>query len=185
MNRIMLWAPLASILLVLAVLAIALLGPERADPDPLSGQPLPELPLEDFPGPLADFDQDTAEGPYLLNVWASWCAPCRIEHPVLMQLAQEGKPIYGLVYKNEPEQAMAFLRELGDPFAGLAADPEGRAGLELGLTGVPETLLIDGAGIVRARWRGAISAPVWNTHFEEEWQAALARAQAQASQASP
>ena len=98
--------------------------------------------------------------------------------PLLMQLAQEGKPIYGLVYKNEPDQALAFLNELGNPFAGLAADPEGRAGLELGITGVPETLLIDEAGIVRARWRGAVSEPVWQTHFEDEWQAALERAEA-------
>ncbi len=174
MNRVMLWAPLGSIFLLLAVFAIALLGPEREGPDPLTGDALPDLPLEDFPGPLPDYDPERIEGPYLLNLWASWCAPCRIEHPVLMQLAEEGKPIYGLVYKNEPDQALGFLNELGNPFTGLAADPEGRAGLELGITGVPETLLIDEAGIVRARWRGAVSEPVWDRQFEPAWQAAMA-----------
>jgi len=177
MSRVMLWAPLGSIVLLLAVFAIALFTPDgRVGEDPRLDQPLPELPLEPLPGPYPGFDPDRIEGPYLLNVWASWCAPCRIEHPFLMDLSDQGKPIYGIATKDEPGDARRFLRDLGNPFTGLMADPEGRARLELGMSGVPETFLVDEAGIVRARWRGAIGETVWNQHFEAEWQAAAARA---------
>lgn len=179
MSRVMLWAPLGSIALLLVIFAIALLGPAPRDTDPLRGEPLPALPLEPFAGPYPGYEPDRIEGPYLLNVWASWCAPCRIEHPFLTELAGEGKPIYGIVYKNEPADAIGFLNELGNPFTALMADPEGRAALELGMTGAPETFLVDEQGIVRARWRGALSEPVWTGHFQDEWRAAVERAGAQ------
>lgn len=171
----MLWAPLGSIALLLVIFAIALLGPAPREADPLRSDPLPALPLESFEGPYPGFDPQEIEGPYLLNVWASWCPPCRVEHPFLMDLAEEGKPIYGIVYKDEPADATGFLNELGNPFTALMADPEGRAGLELGITGAPETFLVDEQGIVRARWRGALSETVWAQHFEDEWQAARER----------
>lgn len=172
MSRVMLWAPLGSIVLVLGLLAIILLGPKREGPDPLLDKPLPALPLEPFQGPYPGFEPDQIEGPYLLNVWGSWCPPCRVEHPFLMQLADEGKPIYGIVTRDNPANANAFLEDLGNPFVALMNDPERRAWIELGMTGAPETFLVDEAGIVRARWRGALSEPVWAEHFEDEWQAA-------------
>lgn len=173
MSRVLLWAPLGSIALLMVVFAVALLGPGRDAADPLRDEALPELPLETFDPAMPGFDPDAVEGPYLLNLWASWCAPCRIEHPVFMDLAERGIPIYGVVYKDDRADARAFLAELGNPFAGFAADPEGRAALELGVTGVPETFLIDGSGMVRARWRGAVSEPVWDRQFQPAWQAAL------------
>ena len=178
MSRVLLWAPLGSIALLVAIFAIALLAPAPEAADPLENEPLPALPLQDFAGPYPGFEPEDIEGPYLLNVWASWCPPCRVEHPFLMQLDAEGKPIYGIVYQDDPVDAIGFLNELGNPLTALMADPEGRAGLELGLTGAPETFLVDEAGVVRARWRGALSEPVWTRHFEDEWQAALARAAA-------
>ncbi|PWE18262.1 thiol:disulfide interchange protein [Marinicauda salina] len=177
MNRVLLWAPVGSIAILLVVFAIALLRPSDSDGgDPLIGAPLPALPLTDFPGGRGDFDPDAVDGPYLLNVWASWCAPCRIEHPLLMALREDGVPIYGVVYRDDPADANAFLEQLGDPFAGLAADAEGRAAIELGLTGAPETFVIDEAGIVRARWRGAIDETTWRRSLAPEFEAARARA---------
>lgn len=177
MNRILVWAPLAVIALLIALLggsmALQQLAPERAARnDPLVGDPLPALPLTDFPGGRGDYIPAEAEGPYLLNLWASWCAPCRIEHPMLEALADQGVPIHGIVYKDEPSDARAFLTQLGDPFASLAEDREGRAALELGVTGAPETFVVDSDGVIRARWRGAITDVVWVQTLGPAWEAA-------------
>ena len=165
------WAPIAVIALLVAAFAIALFAPDDQDAadDPRVGEALPEMPLQPAFAGSAPYDPDAVEGPYLLNVWASWCAPCRVEHPMLMALSEDGVPIYGVVYKDDPADARRFLAELGDPFAGLAADPEGRAGLELGLTGAPETFVIDAEGVVRARWRGAITESVWERRLQPAW----------------
>ena len=144
----------------------------------MAGQPLPELPVTEFGAGFAPFDPATIDGPYLLNFWASWCAPCRIEHPLLMDLAEAGIPVHGITYADRPENARAFLSELGNPFTSLAADHERRAALELGVTGAPETFIIDGSGIIRARWRGAITPQIWEQRLEPVWQAAADEAEA-------
>ena len=172
MNRLILWVPLLVIVGLTLALGIVLFQPDDGGEDPLIGRALPDLPLSDFPGPTNDFDPETVDGPYLLNVWASWCAPCRIEHPVLMALKDQGVPIYGVAYKDDPGNAATFLRRLGDPFQALAADPEGRAAFELGLTGAPETFVIDADGIIRARWRGAVDDLTWRRSLEPAWNAA-------------
>jgi len=172
MKRLLVWAPLAVIALLIAAFAVALLGPQNPGEDPLVGEPLPALPLTDFPGGRGDYTPDTAQGPYLLNLWASWCAPCRIEHPMLEALAEQGVPIHGVVYKDDPPDARAFLRQLGDPFASLAEDRDGRAALELGVTGAPETFVVVADGIIRARWRGAITDIVWVQTLGPAWREA-------------
>lgn len=172
MSRLILWIPLTVIALLLAVFAVALFNPDDIGEDPLQDRPLPALPLSDFPGRTADFDPSLVEGPYLLNVWASWCAPCRIEHPVLMSLSEQGVPIYGVAYKDDPANAAQFLTQLGDPFTGLAADPDGRVAIELGLTGAPETFVIDADGVIRARWRGAVDDLTWRRSLGPAWSAA-------------
>ena len=169
MKQVLVWAPLAVIALLVAALAVALLRPNTNSNDPLMGAPLPALPLTDFAGGQGDYAPDAVEGPYLLNLWASWCAPCRIEHPMLQALADQDVPIYGLVYKDDPVDARAFLAQLGDPFAGLAEDRDGRAAIELGVTGAPETFVVDGDGIIRARWRGAITDIVWIQTLGPAW----------------
>ena len=171
MNRLLLAAPLIVIVLLLGVFGYSLFN-ERTGSDPQIGLPLPALPLTDFQGGNGDFDPTTAEGPYLLNFWASWCPPCVVEHPLLAELADQGVPIMGVVYKDEAQDANAFLANLGDPFAALAADEDGRAAFELGVTGPPETFLVDSGGIVRARWRGAITDLVWIQVFDDAWREA-------------
>ncbi|NBB71207.1 MAG: DsbE family thiol:disulfide interchange protein [Alphaproteobacteria bacterium] len=94
----------------------------------------------------------------LVNVFASWCAPCRVEHPVLTRLAEaRGIPLYGINYKDAPADAVAWLAELGNPYRRIGVDPEGRTGIELGLTGVPETYVVDADGRIRYRHAGPLT----------------------------
>ncbi|OSP56273.1 DsbE family thiol:disulfide interchange protein [Pseudoruegeria sp. SK021] len=140
-------------------------GMFRDDPDGLpstmEGRAVPPVvvvPLADLPV----FDDATlrSDGVKLVNYWASWCAPCRAEHPSLELLAAEGVPIYGVNYKDDPEKALAFLAELGDPYTAIGADSSGRMGVNWGLYGVPETFVIDADGIVRLRFAGPITARI-------------------------
>jgi len=138
-------------------------GMQREDPDALPstfvGREAPALtvtPLGDLPPVTAEALQ--AEGVKLVNFWASWCAPCRVEHPNLEALAEdEGVPIYGINYKDEEENALAFLNELGNPYAGTSADSSGRTARDWGVYGVPETFVVDGEGRVLARVAGPVT----------------------------
>ncbi len=101
----------------------------------------------------------------VLNVWASWCIPCRAEHPLVTRLAEEeGVPVYGLNWKDRQNAAIAWLDELGDPYGKIGFDESGRAGIELGVYGVPETYVIDKDGRIRYKRTGPISPAV----MEEE-----------------
>ena len=149
--------------LIFAGLALVFfLGVSREDPDsPQSareGQGAPALRLEAL-GEGAPFtDEDLATpGVKLVNFWASWCAPCRAEHPNLELLAEEGVPILGINYKDEPDKALAFLQELGDPYAKLGADPQARTAFEWGVRGIPETFVINGAGEIVLHFFGPIT----------------------------
>ncbi len=158
------WLALVPLALFAALGGFFLQGLYRDDPDALPsalvGREAPALALEPLPGrtPLTD-DALRADGVKLVNFWASWCVPCRVEHPQIEALAAT-VPVHGVNYKDRrdgsPAAAQAFLEELGDPFASVGADGTGRAGLDWGLTGVPETFVIDGEGVVRLRHAGPI-----------------------------
>jgi cytochrome c biogenesis protein CcmG/thiol:disulfide interchange protein DsbE len=114
-------------------------------------------------------------GVKLVNYWASWCAPCRAEHRFLEQLQDEGIPIYGINYKDEPDNALAFLHELGDPYAGLAADETGRTALDWGLYGVPETYVIAADGTIVLRFAGPITESILESTIRPAMAEAAAR----------
>ena len=92
----------------------------------------------------------------LVNVFASWCVPCRVEHPLLMALADDGVPIYGINYKDPAEQANGWLAELGDPYRAIGADTQGRVAIDWGVYGVPETFVVDTEGRIRHRHVGPL-----------------------------
>lgn len=144
-------------------------------PSALVGQPAPEVArtvaLRDDPAPTAA--DLAAPGVKLVNFWASWCGPCRIEHPLLSDLAAEGVPVIGINYKDDPAKARAFLAELGDPYAKIGADESGRTGLDWGIYGVPETFVVDGAGEVVMRYPG----PLDESAIESRLRPAMAAAQ--------
>ena len=171
---------LAPPLLFAGLAAMFYIGMQREDPDALpsarAGQPAPAVALQ----PLGDdpllTDEVLAEGgAKLVNFWASWCGPCRAEHPFLVELAEEGVPIHGINYKDDPANALAFLEELGSPYVANGADPTGRTGLEWGLYGVPETYVIDADGTVVLRFAG----PVTREIMEERIRPALEAAEPQ------
>ena len=147
----------------LAGLFWAGMGRENPDmlPSALKGKMAPVLELSQFDTVKVPTDDDLrAPGVKLVNYWASWCAPCRVEHPQLMELADEGIPIYGINYKDTPAKGQKFLNDMGDPFAEVGSDLEGRTALEWGVYGVPETYVIDSDGKIIERFAGPITQRV-------------------------
>ena len=147
MKRLLALAPVA--VLVALGLLFALFGLKndpRFLPRALVGKPVPEVTLPALSDGLPDTLAAPGAGPYLINVFASWCAPCEIEAPVLVSLKARGVRIIGVAYKDAPEKTRAFLARTGDPYARVLVDREGRAGIELGVSGVPETYLVDASG---------------------------------------
>lgn len=153
---------LAPPVLFLGLATLFYVGMQRENPDALPSvrvdQPAPAMTLGTL-GAEPGFDADTlaAPGVKLVNYWASWCAPCRAEHPNLEALAAEGIPIYGINYKDDPEKALGFLEELGNPYAGQGTDDTGRTAIDWGVYGVPETFVIDSNGKVVFRFAGPIT----------------------------
>ena len=156
--RIIFLLPLAVFTGLAIWFAIGLTRDPSNIPSVLIDKPVPEfeLPalLDDVPGfATGDFGGEVV----LVNVFASWCLPCRAEHPILMRLAEDDVlPIYGLNYKDEKEDAIAWLAELGNPYDRIGHDLSGRVGIEWGVYGVPETYLIDRRGIIRYKRVGQL-----------------------------
>ncbi|SLN65428.1 Thiol:disulfide interchange protein CycY precursor [Aquimixticola soesokkakensis] len=161
---------LAPPLLFAALAALFLFGMNRSDPDQLpsavAGNTAPPVGLAPL-GDMATFDDASlrAGGVTLVNYWASWCAPCRAEHPQLEAMAAEGVTIYGINYKDRDADAQGFLAELGNPYAAIGTDSTGRTALDWGLYGVPETYVIDGTGKVTFRFAGPITVEVMNAQI--------------------
>jgi len=152
-------------LIFLGLASVFLIGLIREDPNALPtariGQVAPPIDLAQL-GDRAPFTDETLRqgGVKLVNYWASWCVPCRSEHRFLQRLRDEGVPIYGVNYKDKPENALAFLAELGDPYAGIGADATGRNFVDWGVFGVPETFVIAADGTVMLRFAGPINESI-------------------------
>lgn len=131
----------------------------REVPSPLIDKPAPAFSLPQLHRPDQSLTQNDLRGRvWLLNVWASWCVSCRQEHPVLMDLARAGLvPVYGLNYKDRREDALAWLQEFGDPYAASLMDADGRISIDYGVYGVPETFVIDKAGVIRYKHIGPLT----------------------------
>jgi len=149
---------------VFLAIGLALMAGLRRDPHELPsalvGKPAPafELPVLEADGRTVRAS-DMRGKVWMLNVWASWCGPCQLEHPLLVDFARHTQvPVVGLNYKDKPEAARAWLQRLGNPYSATLADPEGRTGIDFGVYGVPETFVIDREGIVRYRQAGPLTA---------------------------
>jgi cytochrome c biogenesis protein CcmG, thiol:disulfide interchange protein DsbE len=133
------------------LLAVGLRLNPREVPSPLIGRPAPAFELPLLMEPDKKFSEKTMLGKvWILNVWASWCPPCLVEHPVVTQVSRSGMaPVVGLNYKDKREDALPWLKRNGDPFQLIAFDANGRIGIDYGVYGVPETYIIDRQGVIR------------------------------------
>jgi cytochrome c biogenesis protein CcmG/thiol:disulfide interchange protein DsbE len=156
--------PLVIFLVIVAFLASRLRGgydPHRI-PSVLINKPAPEFQLPELRNPTQTFSLQQMRGKiWLLNVWGSWCVACREEHPFLMELSKSGViPLYGLNWKDKREDALAALAEMGDPYVLSVSDFDGRVAIDYGITGAPETYLIDQNGIIRYKEVGQLTPDV-------------------------
>lgn len=172
------YIPLAIFGALAAIFLVMLLSGRDASviPSALLGAPAPETVLPPLDPAARGLDPAELTGSVtLVNVWASWCAPCRQEHPVLMALARDGRiRIAGFNYKDNPDRARGFLTELGNPYDVIGVDPDGRAAIEWGVYGVPETFLLGRDGTIRYKHVGALTPQILERALMPEIERALA-----------
>ena len=159
-RRLARYSPLIVFVLIGIFLGIGLTLNPREVPSPLIGKAVPEFDLPPVQGRTLGLASKDLKGEVsVVNVFASWCVACRDEHPLWMQIARSGMvPIHGLNYKDKPDDAQAWLKELGDPYTRTGADISGRVGIDWGVYGVPETFVIDRNGLIVHKHIGAITA---------------------------
>ena len=151
--------PLGVFLALVLLLGVGLSLDPREVPSPLIDKPAPPFRLPLLHQPEKSFSPGEMQGKvWVLNVWASWCAACREEHPVLADFARTGlTPVYGLNYKDQRSEAIAWLRRFGDPYVASLVDADGRIGIDYGVYGVPETYVIDKQGVIRYKRIGPVT----------------------------
>jgi cytochrome c biogenesis protein CcmG/thiol:disulfide interchange protein DsbE len=179
------WLALIPLALFAVLVVVAFQQLTAKDPAPASftspERPVPDRQLATMDG--APFSLTALKGkPYLVNFWASWCTPCRAEHPFLVAMAEQKVEIVGILYKD-PDQpaAKAILEREGDPFSQIAADPAGDLGLDVGISGVPETFLVNAEGMIIKTMRGPIVDQGIAQGFIDAYRAEAAKAPASAS----
>ena len=155
------WATLAplGVLVLLAVLfaGYALHHDPHVSPAALVGKPVPPDALQPLDGGAPSPPRAAVKGPVLINFYGSWCAPCVEEAPALMALKAQGAPIVGVAYKDTADKTRAYLLANGDPYAAIFMDPDGRAGVDFGISGVPETFAVSAEGVVLAKHVGPLT----------------------------
>jgi cytochrome c biogenesis protein CcmG/thiol:disulfide interchange protein DsbE len=174
MNRALRFLPLLILIAIVGALAWRLSSPPNEKiTSKMVGRPLPAFVLAPATaGKPGLSSSELASGqPRLINVFASWCVPCIAEAPLLIDLKRQGVPIDAIAVRDRPEAVAAFLARNGDPFQRIGADPESRVQLALGSSGVPETFIVDGRGIIRYQHMGPIE-PGDVAMINREWQAA-------------
>jgi cytochrome c biogenesis protein CcmG/thiol:disulfide interchange protein DsbE len=159
LRRLVYLLPVLLFVLVAGYFALGLRRDPALLPSALLDKPAPEFDLPGLGGKPGLARADLAGHVVLVNFFASWCAPCREEHPLLMRLAEEGRiTLYGIDYKDKPDDAARLLAQLGDPYRRIGVDQAGRTAIDFGVYGVPETYVVDAAGRIRYRQVGPITA---------------------------
>jgi cytochrome c biogenesis protein CcmG/thiol:disulfide interchange protein DsbE len=156
------WLVIAGFVVLVGLLAVGLRLDPREVPSPLIGKPAPAFELPLLQQPDKSFSEKDMLGTvWVMNVWASWCPPCLVEHPVVSELARSGiAPVVGLNYKDVREDALPWLKRNGDPFKVIAYDAAGRIAIDYGVYGVPETYVIDRKGIIRYKRVGPLTPEI-------------------------
>lgn len=160
--------PLGIFAAVIGFLFVGLGLNPREVPSPLIGKPAPAFKLATLGNPAQTIGRDDLLGQvWMLNVWASWCAPCREEHPLVIDIARRKLlPVYGLNYKDQSPAARGWLANLGDPYAATLVDADGRVGIDFGVYGVPETFIVDRQGVIRFKHTGPLTPQLVRTRIE-------------------
>ncbi len=156
--KLKLLIPLALFFIVVGFLFKGLYLDPREVPSPLVGKPAPAFTAPVLGDASKSFSAADLKGKvWMLNMWASWCAACKDEHPLLVEMKQHGVPLYGLAYKDTEADAQDVLKQMGDPYISTATDANGKIGIDYGVYGVPETYIIDKAGVIRYKQIGPIT----------------------------
>ncbi len=160
--------PMAVFAAIVLFLGVGLGLNPREVPSPLIGKPAPAFTLPRLDDPAQSIGRDDMLGQvWMLNVWASWCAPCREEHPLVVDIARRQLvAVYGLNYKDKPAAAKVWLANLGNPYRATLVDADGRVGIDFGVYGVPETFIIDRQGLIRLKHTGPLTAQVVRERIE-------------------
>lgn len=153
-----------TLLPLIAIVALALLFGSfglhhnpHVEPHAMVGKPMPDETLASLDdGRPVRLRELTKNGPVVVNFFASWCGPCEIEAPTLMTLKARKVPMIGIAYEDAPQNTQAFLNRLGDPFEARLVDRHGQAGVDFGVTGVPETYLVGADGVIKRKWTGPL-----------------------------
>ncbi|GAB4116381.1 MAG: DsbE family thiol:disulfide interchange protein [Wenzhouxiangellaceae bacterium] len=163
LNRIL---PVAAFMALCVLLFVGLRMADQKDiiPSPLIGKPAPEFALSTLDGDQLIRRDDLLGQPYLLNVWASWCPGCRVEHEQITAIAESGLlPVIGLNYKDAEDDARRWLNQFGNPYQQILVDADGKVGIDFGVYGAPETFLVDADGIIRFKQVGILDQRTWET----------------------
>lgn len=167
MFRKILWTSIVVLMLGLLfyIFSKGLQRDQRQMPSALLNKPVPDFKLDNLYDDESYTNKDIIGEVALVNIWASWCAPCAEEHHMITELANQGVIIFGLNYQDDREAAIEWLKDRGDPFQKILFDPDGDTSIDWGVIAVPETFLIDKNGIIRYRHIGGLTAEIWNENF--------------------
>lgn len=168
MKRVLYLVPLIVVGVIVAYFGFGLTRDPSELPSVLIDKPFPQMNLPPLPGyPKGFATADVGGKVSMVNIFASWCVSCKVEHPMLMRLKEEGEvPVHGIAWKDEPAATLAMLEDGGDPYALIGMDQPGRAAIDLGVTGAPETFIVDKAGRIRYKQIGPITPDVWRETLE-------------------
>jgi cytochrome c biogenesis protein CcmG/thiol:disulfide interchange protein DsbE len=161
MRKILLFIPLVLFLVLGAIFYLQLGKNTQYMPSALVGEKVPDFTLVSLETDQLVTQEDLPDGPYLINFWGTWCPACHLEHPFLVELADEGVIIIGIDYKDEQNLAQQWLVQKGNPYANVLMDEIGHFGVDMGVTGAPETFVVDRFGMIVYRHQGVINAQNW------------------------